>query len=65
MQVDPSDAHDRAEIDHIRLVFFQIRVENLKRGPLGFQFFACFDAIRSDDKLQCRILSQRDPLGCV
>ena len=63
MQVDPSDALDRAEIDHIRLVFFQIRVENLKRGPPGFQFFVCFDIIRSEGQSQRRILSQRGPPG--
>ena len=33
----PLTLHDRAEIDHIRLVFSQIRVENRKRGPPGFQ----------------------------
>ena len=38
----PLASHNQAEIDHIRLSFFQIRVENLKRGPPGFQFFAYF-----------------------
>ena len=28
--------HDRAEIEHRRLVFFQIMVEKGKRGPPGF-----------------------------
>ena len=32
-------SHDRPEIDQIRLVFYQIRVENLKRGPPGFQLY--------------------------
>ena len=50
-------SHNRAEIAHIRLVFFQIRVEKRKRGPPGFQFFVCFDLIRSEDQSQCRILS--------
>ena len=54
-------SHNRAEIDHIRLVFFQIRVENLKRGLPSFQFFVCFDIIRSEDQSQHRILSQRGP----
>ena len=58
-------SHNRAEIDHIRLVFFQIRVEKGKRGPPGFQFFVCFDIIMSEDKSQCMILSQRDPPGCA
>ena len=39
MWVDPVISLDQAEIDHIRLVFLQIRVENLKRGPPGFQGF--------------------------
>ena len=56
-------SHDQAEIDHIRLVFLQIRVENLKRGPPGFQIFVCFDVIRSEDQSQHRLLSQRGPPG--
>ena len=32
-------SHNRAEIDHIRLVFFQIRVEKGKRGPPSFQLY--------------------------
>ena len=68
-------SHDLAEIDHIRLLFFQIRVENLKRGPPGFQFFVyfmtffvfsvfclfydVFDVIWPENQLQCSILSQR------
>ena len=32
-------SHDQAEIDHIRMVFFQIRVEKGKRGPPGFQLY--------------------------
>ena len=39
MWVDPVTSLDQAEIDHIRLVLLQIRVENLKRGPPGFQGF--------------------------
>ena len=58
-------SHNQAEIDHIRLLFFQIRIENLKRGPSGFQFFVCFDIIRSEDQSQCMILSQRGPPGCL
>ena len=54
-------SHDRAEIDHIRLVFFQIWVEKGKRGPPGFQFFVCIGVIRSEDQSQCMILSQRGP----
>ena len=61
----PLTSHYRAEIDHIRLVIFQIRVENLKTGPPGFHFFVCFDVIRSEDQSQCRILSQRGPPGCA
>ena len=61
----PLASHFRAEIDHIRLVFFQIRVENLKRGPPSFQCFVGFDVIRSEDQSQCRILSQRGPPGCA
>ena len=61
----PLMLHDQEEIDHVRLVFFQIRVENLKMGPSGFQFFVCFDVIRSEDQSQCRILSQRGPPGCA
>ena len=38
----PLTSHDWAEIDHIRLLFFQITVENLKRGPHGFKFFVYF-----------------------
>ena len=59
----PLTSDDQAEIDHIRLMFFQIRVENLKRGPPGFKFFVYFDVIRSEDQSQCRILSQRGPPG--
>ena len=58
-------SYNRAEIDHIRLVFFQIRVKNLKKGQPGFQFFVCFDVIRSEDQSQCMILSQRGPPGCA
>ena len=42
MCLDPLTSHNRAEVDHIRLLFFEIRAENLKRGPSGFQFFAYF-----------------------
>ena len=35
----PLTSHNRAEIDHIRLVFFEIRVEKGKRGPAGFQLY--------------------------
>ena len=42
MRVITLMSHDLAEIDHIRLSLFQIRVENLKRGPPGFQFFVYF-----------------------
>ena len=38
----PLMSHDRAQVDHIRLLFFQIRVKNLKRSPPAFQFFAYF-----------------------
>ena len=48
----PLTSYDRAEIDHIRLAFFQIRSENLKRDPPGFQFFVCFDVIMSEDQWQ-------------
>ena len=65
MQLDPLMSHNQEEIDHVRLVFFQIRVENLKMGPSGFQFFVCFDVIRSENQSQCRILSQRGPPGCA
>ena len=42
MEVILLTSHNRAEIDHIRLLFIQIRVENLKRGQPGFQVFAYF-----------------------
>ena len=58
-------SHDRTEIDHIRLVFFQIRVEKRKRGPPGFQLFVCFEVIRSEDQSQFMIPSQRGPPGCA
>ena len=32
-------SHNRVEIDHIRLVFLQIRVEKEKKGPPGFQLY--------------------------
>ena len=35
-------SHNQAEVDHMSLSFFEIRVENRKRGPPGFQFFAYF-----------------------
>ena len=35
----PLTSHNRVEIAHIRLVFFQIRVESRKRGPPGFQLY--------------------------
>ena len=38
----PLTLHNWAEFDHIRLSFFQIRVENLNRGLPDFQFFAYF-----------------------
>ena len=57
----PLTTHDRTEIDHIKLVVFQIKVEKGKRGPSGFQFFVCFDVIRPEDQSQCMILSQRGP----
>ena len=61
----PVTSHNQAEIDHTRLVFFQIRVEEGKKGPPGFQFFVCFDIIRSEDQSQCMILSQRGPPSCA
>ena len=41
----PLTSHDRAETDHIRMVFFQIRVEKGKSGPVGFQLYIilCLD----------------------
>ena len=63
MWMHPVTSYSWAEIDHIRLVFFQIRVEKVKRGPSSFQFFVCFDIIRSKDQSQCMILSQRGPPG--
>ena len=42
MWMDSMTSHDRAEIVHIRLVFFQIRVENLKIGPPIFSIFCLF-----------------------
>ena len=42
MRLDSSDITQSAEVDHIRLWLFEIRVENLKRGPSGFQFLAYF-----------------------
>ena len=38
----PTRSHNQAEDDHMKLSFLEIRVENGKRGPLGFQFFAYF-----------------------
>ena len=35
-------SHNRVEVNHKRLSLFHIRVENVKRGPRGFQFFAYF-----------------------
>ena len=58
-------SQNQEEIDYVRLVFFQIRVQNLKMGPSGFQFLVCFDVIRSEDQSQCRILNQRGPPGCA
>ena len=52
MHVDPLMSHDRVEIDHIRLLFFQIRVENLKRGPPGFQFFGYFVTFLTSSNLR-------------
>ena len=42
MCVIPLMSHNWAEVDHIRLSFFQIKVEKGKRGLPGFQFFAYF-----------------------
>ena len=61
----PMTSHNQVEIDHIRLVFFQIKVEKGKRSPPSFQFFVCFDVIRSEDQSQCMILSQMGPPGCA
>ena len=63
IHVHPITTHDQAEIDHIRLVLFQIKVEKGKRGLSGFQFFVCFDVIRPQDQSECMILSQRGPPG--
>ena len=38
----PLTSHNWVGVDHIRLSFFQISIENLKRGPPSFQFFAYF-----------------------
>ena len=62
IQVHPMTTCDQAEIDHIRLVLFQIKVAKGKRGLSGFQF-VCFDVIRPQDQSQCMILSQRGPPG--
>ena len=42
-------SHNQAEVDHMRLSFFQIRVEKGKRGPTSFQFFAYFMFLTSSD----------------
>ena len=39
MWVDPLMSHDQGEIDHVRLAFFQIRVEKAKSGPPIFQLY--------------------------
>ena len=62
---NPVTSHNQVEIVHIRLVLFQIRVESRKKGPPGFQFFVCFDLIRSEHQSQYRILSLRGPPDCA
>ena len=61
----PVTAHNRAKVDHIRLLFFQIRFESRKSGQPGFQIFVCFDVIMSEDQSQCKDLSQRGPISCA
>ena len=41
----PLISHGQAEINHITLVFFQIRVKKGRRGPHGFQLYMilCLD----------------------
>ena len=36
IQVHPMTTYDQAEIDHIKLVVLQIKVEKGKRGPSAF-----------------------------
>ena len=63
IRFDSLTSHNRTEIDHIRMLFFQIRFENLKRGPPGFQFFVCFMMFFKSSDLrpqsQHNIVSQR------
>ena len=58
----PLMSHNWAEFDHIRLLFFQIKVGKGKRAPPGFQFFCLFydvfDVIWPENQSQCSILSQ-------
>ena len=54
----PLTLHNRAEIDYIRLVFFQIRVENQKRGPPDFQMYTI---LCLDHKSKQSILDRVDP----
>ena len=65
----PLTSHNQAEIDHIRLLFFQIRVENLKRGPPGFQFFAYFITFLTSSDLRTNhtvvFLVRGGPPGCA
>ena len=62
-------SHNPRKVDHIRLSFFQIRVEKLERGPSGFQFFACFMMFLTSSDLGTNhsavLWVRRGPPGCA
>ena len=69
MWLGPSDVTNQAEVDHRRLLFFQIRVENLKRGSPGFQFFAYFMTFLTSSDLRTNhsavLWVRRGPSACA
>ena len=69
MHVDPLTSHNWVEDDHIRLSFFQIRVENLNRGPPDFQFFAYFMMFLTSSDLRTNhsavLWVRRGPPSCA
>ena len=61
----PLTSHDRTEIDHIRLVFFQIMVAKRKRGPPGFQLYMIWCLRYKSKQSRHNQVNPSDPESCI
>ena len=58
-------SHDQVEIDNIRLVFFQIRVEKRKRCPPGFQLYMIWCLGHKSKQSRHNRVDPSDPESCI